>query len=197
MSTPDFPDDERAPAVPTSRELFLGFLAISSVAFGGVLPWAQREIVERRGWLTLAEFAELLGVCQFLPGPNIMNLGIAIGARFRGWRGSLAAMAGLMGLPFVLVLVLGVLYNRYGNHPAIAGAIAGIAAAAAGLLITMVWKLLIAIHRSSGGPTRYLVVLASFAAVGLLQWPLGWCMLGLLALSWSFVEFERWRERRT
>ncbi|CAN5174276.1 chromate transporter [soil metagenome] len=197
MSIPDPADGERTPMRPTSRQLFFGFLAISSVAFGGVLPWAQREIVERRNWLTLAEFAELLGICQFLPGPNIMNLGIAIGARFRGWRGSLAAMAGLMGLPFVLVLTLGVLYDRYGDHPAIAGAIAGIAAAAAGLLITMVWKLLVAIHRSRGGPSRYLVVLAAFVAVGVLQWPLGWCMVGLLVFSLGLAEIERRRPPRS
>lgn len=184
-----------APESPSVRELFTGFFAISSVAFGGVLPWAQREIVDRRRWMTMAEFAELLGVCQFLPGPNILNLGIAVGARFRGWRGATAACAGLMGLPFVIVLVLAMLYARYGQHPAIAGAIAGIAAAAAGLLVTMVWKLVAAIHRAPGSPLRHLVVIAGFVAVGLLREPLGWSMLVLFAASLAITLWHRRRPR--
>lgn len=73
----------RAPALPSLLALFLGFLSVGMYGFGGVLPWARRMVVEQRRWLTAAEFADLLGLCQFLPGGNIMNLTVAVGARFR------------------------------------------------------------------------------------------------------------------
>ena len=85
--------------LPTLPRLFLGFLSVGMYGFGGVLPWARRMIVEQKRWLTAAEFTDMLGLCQFLPGGNIMNLTIALGARFHGAPGAVTAFAGLMAAP--------------------------------------------------------------------------------------------------
>ena len=117
----------RPPAAPppTVAALFWGFLSISIIGFGGVLPWARRLIVEQRRWLTGAEFTDLLGLCQFLPGPNIVNLSVALGSRFRGLPGALAAMVGLLTLPMLLVVALGTVYAAWSDHPVVARATAG------------------------------------------------------------------------
>ena len=78
----------------TPAALFLCFLEMGLSGFGGVLPWARRGLVEKRGWLTEQEFAEVLSLGQFLPGPNIGNMSIIIGSRFAGWRGAVAAFCG-------------------------------------------------------------------------------------------------------
>lgn len=77
---------------PTCGQLFYGFLVLGLTAFGGALPLARRMVVEKHRWLTGAEFTELLGLCQFLPGGNIINLSVALGMKFRGPRGAFAAL---------------------------------------------------------------------------------------------------------
>ena len=99
-------DEAPAREVPTVGALFWGFLSIGVIGFGGVLPWARRMMVEQRRWLTPAEFTDLLGLCQFLPGPNIVNLSVALGSRFRGVPGAVAAVVGLISLPMVIVFLL-------------------------------------------------------------------------------------------
>ncbi len=79
---------------PSLYDLFAGFFVVGVFGFGGVLPWARRLIVEQRRWLTQAEFNEMLGLCQFLPGGNIMNVTVALGSRFRGVPGAAACPAG-------------------------------------------------------------------------------------------------------
>ena len=95
---------------PTPRltSLFAGFFSIGIVGFGGVLPWARRMIVEQRMWLTPSEFNDLLALCQFLPGPNIVNMAVALGGRFRGVAGSAACLVGLLAAPMAIVILLAV-----------------------------------------------------------------------------------------
>ena len=124
--------DELAAARP--RTIFLVFLSIALQGFGGVLPFARRVLVDRRAWLTPDDFNETLSLCQSLPGPNIVNMSIAVGGRACGWRGSLAAVAGLVGAPVVIVITLGVLYGQFGGLQLVQRAIIGLAAAAAGLV---------------------------------------------------------------
>src|SRR5690242_6690736 len=102
---------------PTTLELFKGFLILGLTGFGGVLPLARHMLVERRRWLTGAEFSELLSLCQFLPGGNIVNLSVATGLNFRGVPGAVAAIFGLIAAPTAIVLVLGVIYARYRHEP--------------------------------------------------------------------------------
>jgi chromate transporter len=166
--------------IPTSKELFLGFLGLGMTAFGGALPLAHRMVVERHRWLTEAEFVELLGLCQFLPGGNIINLSVALGMRFRGVKGALSAIFGLIAVPSVVVIMLGILYQHYQHDPNIKHLFAGLAAAAAGLLIQMAVKIAL--------PLRKNLVLAglatiSFLAIAWLRIPLLWTMLVMTPVS--------------
>jgi chromate transporter len=137
---PSDPEGALAPP-PSPAALFLGFMRIAALSFGGVLPWARFVLVERRRWLTGDEFTETLALCQLLPGPNIVNMSVAIGARFHGARGSLCAVLGLVLLPLVVVLLLATAYDAFRDVPAVARALNGMAAAAAGLVIAMAAKM--------------------------------------------------------
>ena len=154
---------------PGCAELARSFCAIGLLGFGGVLPWARRMVVEQRRWLTAAEFTELLALCQFLPGPNVVNLSVALGARFQGWRGALAALGGLLALPVAIVIGLGALYGRYASQPVVHGAFTGLAAAASGLIVANAVKIAWPI-RAELRPL--LVAVTAFAALAVLRLPL-------------------------
>lgn len=162
---------QEATHTPSLAELYLGFMRIAAFSFGGVLPWARFVLVERRRWLTADEFTEMLALCQLLPGPNIVNMSVAIGARFHGALGSLAAVLGLTMLPIAVVLSLAGLYGAFKDVPAVDRALEGMAAAAAGLIVAMAVKMAWPILRRrpwSAAP----VMAATFAAVALFRFPL-------------------------
>jgi chromate transporter len=145
-------------------ELFLGFLAIGARSFGGVLPWAYRTMVEERRWLTQADFAETIGLCQFLPGPNIGNASIVLGKRWFGVAGSVVAFLGLMALPFIWVMLLGILYLEWASHPLVRAVVTGVGATGAGLFIGTALKLARALVRK---PAALVLVAACFLSVGI------------------------------
>ncbi len=122
------------PARLTYRALFLGFFSAGIIGFGGVLPIARRMMVEERKWLTQAQFNDLFALCQFMPGANIVNFAFAFGARHRGIGGAAASVLGLLGAPVCIVLVLGAAYARWGALADARHGLAGLAAAAAGLV---------------------------------------------------------------
>ena len=165
---------------PTRSDLFRGFLGIGLVGFGGVLPWARRMVVDQRAWLTPTEFLDLLAFCQFLPGPNVVNLAVAIGTRFRGILGALAALSGLLVMPVMIVVALGTLYARYGSLPVIHHAFTGLAAAATGLVVAMACRIAWPIRAQ---PLAVAVALAAFAAIALARLPLVPTMLVIAPLS--------------
>lgn len=183
MSTPEHTQADTSPpgfTPPTSKELFLGFLGLGMTAFGGALPLAHRMVVERRRWLSEGEFVQLLGLCQFLPGGNIINLSVALGMKFRGLRGALAAISGLIAVPSAVVIVLGMIYQHYQHDPNVKHLFAGLAAAAAGLLIQMAVKIAL--------PLRKNVVLAAvavvcFVLIAFVRIPLVWVMLVMTPIS--------------
>ncbi len=129
------------PPVPTHLDLFLQFSWLSVRGFGGVLVMARRTLVEETRWLTPDEFIEVLGLCQFLPGANIYNVSVAVGARFRGWTGSVCAAAGMVLAPALIAVGLAALYERYAVVPVVAHAMGAVAAAAAGLVIGAAFKM--------------------------------------------------------
>jgi len=147
----------------TLRELFTGFLAIGARSFGGVMPWAHRTMVEERRWLTQADFAETIGLCQFLPGPNIGNASIVLGKRWFGVRGSAVAFLGLMALPFFWVMALGILYLEWASNPVVRAVVTGVGATGAGLFIGTALKLGRAIVNR---PAALVLVAACFLTVG-------------------------------
>jgi chromate transporter len=135
---------EKMPVNPprSLSELFFGFLAIGARSFGGVMPWAHRVMVEERRWVTEADFAETIGLCQFLPGPNVGNASIVYGKRWFGLRGALVAFLGLFALPFVWVLTLFSLYADFAaTNETLRAVVTGVGAAGAGMFIGTAIKL--------------------------------------------------------
>jgi chromate transporter len=178
----------------STAELFRVFNRLALQGFGGVLPIAHRELVERERWLQPQQFVELLAMGQVLPGPNIINMAIIFGDRHFGWRGSLAAAGGLLTVPLLIVLALITLYQQVATHPLAAGALRGMGTVSAGLVIATAFKLRTTIAKNPLGPVAcHALALATLALVGGLRWPLAWVVLGLggasMAAAW-------WRLRR-
>lgn len=161
------PDSPRPPA--GLAELFLGFLSIGARAFGGVLPWAHRVLVEERRWLAPEDFSEVLALCQFLPGPNIANMSVVLGRRWFGFPGALIGFLGLMALPFFWVLALAMLYADWSAQPSVRAVIAGVGIAGGGLFIGTAIKLGRPLARK---PAAVAIAVACFIMVGLLRVPL-------------------------
>jgi chromate transporter len=157
------------------RRLFFGFCLIGLSGFGGVMPWAQRYIVERYRWLPPTEFAAMLGLCQIMPGPNVMNLAVCLGARFQGWRGAVMAPLGMLLPPMLVVFCLGLAYLHYGDLATARAMLRGISAVGAGLILAAGLKMLFEYRRQG---LAIAMVALTFAAVALLRLP----MLPVVAL---------------
>jgi chromate transporter len=164
----------------TRGALFASFLKMGLLGFGGVLPWARRVIVDERRWLDDREFAELLGFCQVLPGPNVVNLAVIVGARTHGPQGALIGVTGILLVPVALLLLIATFYASVASDVLVRNAIAGASAAAAGLIIGTALRLLI----HARPPARGLLVGgAAFLTVGVLQWPLLWVIAVLVPVA--------------
>jgi chromate transporter len=121
--------------------LYWGFLSIGARSFGGVLPWAHRVMVEEKRWLAPADFAEVLALCQFLPGPNVGNVSVVLGRRWFGLAGAVAAFTGLMALPLVWVFGLALLYAQAASHAEVRAVVTGVGIAGGGLFVGTACKL--------------------------------------------------------
>jgi chromate transporter len=169
LANPPTPPTVPTPPDPSVLDLFAGFFVVGVCGFGGVLPWARRMIVEQREWLTAAEFTEMLGLCQFLPGGNIMNLTIALGSRFRGISGAAACFLGLMTAPVAIVIGLGVVYDQYAGFPAVHRAFVALSAAAAAYLLASAWKIASPLRDR---PVAIGVAACTFVVITVLRLPL-------------------------
>ncbi|GLU35502.1 chromate transporter [Trinickia caryophylli] len=174
-------DTDGAPARRVGiGELFVGFLTLGLVSFGGALPFVRHKVVEERRWLSSEEFTDLLGLCQFLPGGNVINLSVAIGMRFRGVAGALASLVGLIAAPSLIVIGLGVLYAKTQHIPAVHHAFGGLAAAAAGLLVAMALKVAKPLRGVGAG---VIIAALAFVSIAVFRLPLLPTMLVLTPLS--------------
>lgn len=176
-----------APQLPMSAPpglfaLFAAFARMSLSGFGGVLAFARRGIVDQHRWMTAEEFNETFALCHFLPGPNIVNLSVVFGARFRGVPGSIAAFAGLVGPPVVIVTILAVLYARFGEIDALRRILSGVSCAAVGLLISVVFRMMVPLIRKRD-IVGVVVLAAVFIAIGVLRLPLPAVLLVAIPLS--------------
>lgn len=182
-------EPQPARARPTSlADIFFSFTVLALQGFGGVVAIVQREMVERKRWLTNEEFVEDWAVAQIMPGPNVINLCLMIGNRYFGLPGALMALAGLLMIPLIIVLLMAVAYAQFAQHPGVAGALRGMSAVTSGLIFATGLKLVPALHNHP--LTRRLALLFSalcFVCVALLKLPLVYVLLGLGAISWSLV----------
>ena len=177
------------PAAPRPQprdcaDLFWSFTWLALQGFGGVLAVVQRELVEKKRWMTNDEFVEDWAVAQIMPGPNVVNLSIMIGERYFGWRGAVAALAGMLTFPLILVLAVAVVYAQFASQPAVAGALRGMGAVAAGLIAGMGLKLSSTLRKHPLGLAVCVGLVAlTVIAMAVLRWPLFWTLpsVGLLA----------------
>jgi len=171
---------------PSIAELFLAFAGVSISSFGGVLAWSRRMLVEDKRWMTAEEFNDVLALCQFLPGPNIVNLCAVFGARVRGVAGALACLIGLLGPSIALMIGAGTLYRNFGALPELRGVLSGLAAAAAGMIIATAVQMAEPLRRFRFGP-EHAVALAAFVAVGVMRLSLPLVLLALVPVSIGFA----------
>src|SRR4030088_1424304 len=165
IASPEF-----AAAAPSLLELFAAFAKRSLAGFGGVLVWARRGIVDQHRWMTAEEFNETYALCHFLPGPNVVNLSVVFGSRFRGIPGGIAAFAGLVGPPVVIVIILAALYAHFGEIDALRGILAGVSCAAVGLLISAALRMMMPLIKRRD-LIGLVILAAGVTAIGLLRLP--------------------------
>lgn len=170
-------------------DLFLSFNWLALQGFGGVLAVVQRELVEKKKWLTLEEFVEDWSVAQILPGPNVINLALMIGGKHFGWRGALSALSGLLLVPTILVLIIASAIAGVADSPAMQGALRGMGAVSAGLIMATGIKMLPALKSNPMGLMACIVLACmTFFAVAIWRLPLSWVLLtlGPIASLWAW-----------
>ncbi len=185
------------PRPQSKTDLFLSFSLLALQGFGGVLAIVQRELVEKKRWLTQEEFIEDWAVAQILPGPNVVNLSLMIGDRYFGWRGAFAALAGMLTFPLVVVLAVAALFGGIADTAAAQGALRGMGAVAAGLITATGIKLIGALKNNVMGlAVCWGFAVLSFVAIALLRLPLVWVLLGVggLACIWAYRKLDSARQ---
>ena len=189
---PALPRPEPALNRPESRaDLFISFTLLALQGFGGVVAVVQRELVDRKRWMTREQFVEDWAVAHVMPGPSVVNLSMMIGGRYFGLGGAVAAMAGMMTVPLVIVLLLAALYSSVADLPMAQGALRGMGAVAAGLVTATGLKLVSALGTNAMGlPVCTGLAVLTFAAIVGLGWPLAWVLpaVGGPACLWAWVK---------
>ena len=181
---PETTDPAPRPQPASLRDLFFSFTWLALQGFGGVLAVVQRELVEKKRWMTREEFVEEWAVAQIMPGPNVVNLSLMIGHRYFGLRGALTALAGMLAFPLLVVLALALVYAQFAGNPQVAGALRGMGAVAAGLIAATGMRLFGALKTNPLGlPVCIALAAATFAAIALVRWPLAYVLLGLGGLA--------------
>lgn len=185
---PDTTETPERLAPQSKTDLFVSFTFLALQGFGGVLTVVQRELVEKKKWLTLDEFVEDWAVAQILPGPNVVNLALMFGGRQFGIAGALAALSGLLLAPTVLVLLLAAAVAGVADTDVAQGMLRGMGAVAAGMIAAVGVKLIEALKNNPMGLWTCLAIgTLTFLTIGIFRLPLAWIILSLgpLATVWA------------
>lgn len=192
--TPAVPALPQRPAPQSCADLFWSFTWLALQGFGGVLAVVQRELVEKKQWLTREEFVEDWAVAQILPGPNVVNLSLMIGDRHFGMPGALCALAGMLGFPLLVVLLLAIVFAGISDLAVVQGALRGMGAVAAGLITATGLKLVSALGKNVMGQLACWALFAlTFALIAFMRAPLVWVLLtvGVAACLWAYYMLGR------
>jgi chromate transporter len=183
---PDPPDNRPRPESLT--DLFVSFTLLALQGFGGVLAVVQRELVEKKRWLSQEEFIEDWSVAQIMPGPNVINLALIVGSRYFGLKGAVVGLAGMMAVPLVLVLTLALIYSQFADHPGVAGSLRGMGAVASGLILATGIKLISALKTNVLG-WRWCTALGLACLLGivLVRLPLAYVLFGLGGVAFTLT----------
>jgi chromate transporter len=171
-------------------DLFTGFLIVGLIGFGGIAVSGQYIIVEKRKWLTQKEYTELYGVCSIVPGGNVLNCSVVIGDRNHGPLGAIVCLSALLLMPLAILLMIGVAYDTFSYLPDVRAALAGAAAASAGLIFGTAARLARGVTPSTAAA---LAAIVTFVTVGVLRWPL-WVLVVVIAplsFAWALYQGRR------
>jgi len=170
-------------------QLFWAFTWLSLQGFGGVVAVVQRELVDKRRWLSREEFVEEWAVAQVLPGANVVNLSLMLGDRYFGWRGGLTALAGLLTFPLLIVMALAVLFAGVSDQPQVQGALRGMSAVAAGMIASVALKLIPSLKTNRlPALMQWGMIALTFVAIVVFHVRLIWVLLviGGLGALWAY-----------
>jgi chromate transporter len=172
--------------------LAIAFLKVAfyGIGGGGGLVWARRIAVDQRRWITEQDFADIVSLCQFLPGPNIVGIAVCVGTKLRRAVGAIAAVAGFLLIPWTIGFALGVLYLERAHHPVLQNILGGVSAVAAGLLIATGIRMLLP-HR--GRPAALFFAALAFGLMGFASLPFLVVLFGLLPFSIAAAGFQNAR----
>jgi chromate transporter len=190
-NSPNFQAPRPQPA--SLSDLFWSMTWLALQGFGGVLAVVQRVLVDEKRWLTNEEFIEDWAVAQILPGPNVVNLALMIGDRYFGLRGGLAALAGILAFPLLVVLVIAALFASVAGMPVAQGALKGMGAVSAGLIAAVGLRLVTALKANVMSVAVCIALAAmTFIAVAIIRVPLAWVLLGLGAVAtlWAYRQIR-------
>src|SRR3984893_14608839 len=175
-----------------ARALAFLKVALYGIGGGGGLVWARRIAVDQRRWISEQDFADIVSLCQFMPGPNIVGIAVCVGTKLRGAIGAIAAVAVCLLIPWTIGFTLGVLYLQHAHHPAFQNILGGVSATAAGLLIATGIRMLLP-HR--GRPAAILFAALAFGLMAFGKLPLLVVLFSLLPLSIAAAGFQNARAR--
>ncbi len=182
------------PAPGSLGELFWAFTWLALQGFGGVAAVVERELVEKRHWLTREEFVEDWAVAQILPGPSVINLSVMLGERHFGLPGAMTTLAGMLTFPLLIVLSLAVILISVADVPGVQGALRGMSAVAAGLIVATGLKLMTTLRTNIMGVLiGYTFITITLIAIVVLRVPLAWVLvsIGSLACAWAYRQLGR------
>ena len=188
------PEQEALNQPRSKTDLFLSFTVLALQGFGGVLAVVQRELVEKKRWMTREQFVEEWAVAQIMPGPNVVNLSLMLGGRYFGLPGALAGLAGMLLAPLLVVLLLAIAFGTVSDAAWAQGALRGMGAVSAGLIAGTGLKLISALKANRMRmPACIALAALSFVGVALLRLPLAWVLLavGLLGMGWAWRQLAR------
>jgi chromate transporter len=185
-------DERRSNERVSLGALFVAFLKVSLFGFGGGLIWAHRIAVEQRRWISEEEFADILSLCQFMPGPNVVGIAVCVGAKLRGSIGAFAASSGFVVIPWTIGFSLGLLYLQYAHFAVLQNILGGVSAAAAGLLIATGVKML---RPHQDRPAALVMTALAFGGVVFTKLPLLVVLFSLAALGIAVAGIENTRAR--
>ena len=183
-------ENEQLPEPVPLSSIFIACLkvALYGVGGGGGLVWARRIAVEQQHWISNQDFADIVSLCQFMPGPNVVGIATCIGARLRGLVGAVSAVAGFLLIPWMVGFGFGLLCLQYARHPVLQHALSGIACAAAGLLIATGIRMLLP-HRRR--PAAIFFAVVGFALMVFAKLPLPVVLLVVAPISIAWAGFRQ------
>jgi len=170
----------------------MAFLNVSLFGAGGGIVWAHRIAVDQRRWTTEEEFADIVSLCQFMPGPNVVGIAVCVGAKLRGSIGAIAAVLGFLLIPWTIGFVTGVLFLQYAHLAVIRNILGGVSAAAAGLLIATGLRMLRP-HRKR--PEALVIAALAVGCIVFTSLPFLMVLFGLAALGIAIAGIESTRTR--